>query len=116
MLARLEHGPLPTGFDYQVTTWTFGDDLGMVFLPGEVVVDYALRLKKELDGSRLWITAYSNDLPCYIVNRRILQEGGYEPDSATTVYGLPARLAPGVEDRIIEAVKSLLPASFAAGG
>ena len=26
----------------------------MVFLPGEVVVDYALRLKKELDGQRLW--------------------------------------------------------------
>ena len=115
MLQRLEQGPLPTSIDYQVTTWTFGDDLEMVFLPGEVCVDYALRLKKELDGSRLWITAYANDLPCYIVTRRILQEGGYEPDSALSVYGLPAKLAPAVEDLIVETVKSLVPASLAAG-
>lgn len=115
MLARLESGPLPTALDYQVTGWSFGDDLEMVFLPGEVVVDYALRLRKELDGSRLWITAYTNDLPCYIVSRRILKEGGYEPDSALTVYGLPSKLAPELEDQIIEAVKSLVPASFAAG-
>lgn len=87
----------------------------MVFLPGEVVVDYAVRLKKELDGSRLWITAYANGLPCYIVSRRVLQEGGYEPNSAISVYGLPAMLAPGVEDEIIETVKSLVPASLAAG-
>lgn len=30
----------------------------MVFLPGEVVVDYALRLKRELDRNRLWVNAY----------------------------------------------------------
>ena len=44
-------------------TWTFGDSLAMVFLPGEVVVDYSLRLKSELDAPRLWVTAYANDTP-----------------------------------------------------
>ena len=48
-------GQLRKSFDYPITTWTFGDDLAMVFLPGEVTVDYALRLKRELDGSRLWV-------------------------------------------------------------
>ena len=43
-------GELPASFDYPITTWTFGDDLAMVFLPGEVTIDYALRLKRELDG------------------------------------------------------------------
>jgi neutral ceramidase len=114
-LAQLERGPLPTGIDYPVTTWTFGDDLGMVFLPGEVVADYALRLKRELDGSRLWVTAYANGLPGYIVSRHMFAEGGYEPDYAVMVYGLPAPLAPTVEDQIIETVKSLLPAGYAAG-
>jgi len=89
--------------------------LAMVFLPGEVVVDYALRLKRELDGARLWVTAYANDVPCYIVSRRVLAEGGYEPDYSMIYYGRPTRLSPAVEDKIVEAAKSLLPGSFVAG-
>jgi len=115
MLAQMEQGTLRGELDYQVTTWAFGDDLAMVFLPGEVVVDFALRLKKELDGSRLWVTAYTNDMPCYIVSRRILAEGGYEPDSSLVGYGIPARLSPAVEDLVIEAAKGLVPAGFATG-
>lgn len=115
LLAEADRGrPLPTGIDYSVTAWAFGDDLAMVFLPGEVVVDFAMRLKRELDGTRLWVTAYANDVPCYIVSRRVLAEGGYEPDSSMIYYGRPSRLSPLVEDRVIEAAKSLLPASYAA--
>ena len=92
LLAELDRGrPLPTGIDYSVTAWAFGNDLAMVFLPGEVVVDYALRLKRELDGARLWVTAYANDVPCYIVSRRVLAEGGYEPDFSMIYYGRPGR-------------------------
>ncbi|MCC6124391.1 MAG: neutral/alkaline non-lysosomal ceramidase N-terminal domain-containing protein [Pirellulales bacterium] len=116
LLAELDAGrPLPTSIDYSVTTWTFGDDLAMIFLPGEVVVDYALRLKRELDGRRLWITAYANDVPCYIVSRRVLREGGYEPESSMIYYGKPSRLSPLVEDRIVETAKSLVPKSFLGG-
>ena len=40
-LARLDRGEaLPTTLPYVVQTWTFGDDLAMIFLAGEVVVDY----------------------------------------------------------------------------
>jgi hypothetical protein len=106
---------LPSGIDYAVTAWAFGDDLGIVFLPGEVVVDFALRLKRELDGARLWVTAYANDVPCYIVSRRVLAEGGYEPDSSMIYYDRPSRLSPVGEDRLVEAAKSLLPRSYAAG-
>ena len=79
------------------------------------MVDYALRLKRELDGARLWVTAYANDVPCYIVSRRVLQEGGYEPESSMIYYGRPSRLSPVVEDRIIQTAKSLVPKTFAAG-
>ena len=51
----------------------------MVFLPGEVVVDYALRLKRELDGARLWVTAYSNDVPCYISAAAFWPKGATSP-------------------------------------
>ncbi|MDP6718622.1 MAG: hypothetical protein QGF59_08240, partial [Pirellulaceae bacterium] len=105
-------GALRKSFDYPITTWSFGDDLAMVFLPGEVTVDYALRLKRELDGSRLWVTAYANAMPCYVCSKRMLSEGGYEVDSSMVSYGQPSRLAPEAEDKIIHGVKALVPLAF----
>jgi hypothetical protein len=113
LLQRLDRGEaLSTTVPYRVQTWCFGDELAMVFLAGEVVVDYALRLKWEIDADRLWIAAYSNDVPCYIPSRRILSEGGYEADMSMVFYGHPARFTLEVEDRIIQAVHDLLPAPF----
>jgi hypothetical protein len=85
----------------------------MVFLAGEVVVDYSLRLKREFDSSRLWINAYANDVPCYIPSERILKEGGYEGGGAMVFYDKPTRFAPGLEDKIVDAVHELLPKQFA---
>jgi hypothetical protein len=112
-LARLDRGePLQTDLSYPVQTWTFGNDLAMVFLAGEVVVDYALRFKEEFDADRLWVTAYANDVPCYIPSRRILAEGGYEAESSMILYDRPARLSPSVEGLIAAAVRRLLPTEF----
>lgn len=108
-LARLDRGEtLPTSLPYSVQVWRFGDGFSMVFLPGEVVVDYAQRLKASLANDRLWITAYANDVPCYIPSRRILTEGGYEAESSLWYYDRPARLAPEIEDTIHDAVVHLL--------
>ncbi len=108
-LARLDRGEsLPTTLPYSVQAWRFEDGFSMVFLPGEVVVDYALRLKGELGSDRLWITAYANDVPCYIPSKRILAEGGYEAETSLWYYDRPARLAPETEDRIHSAVVELV--------
>ncbi len=112
-LAKLDRGEtLPTSLPYLVQVWNFGRDLAMVFLPGEVVVDYSLRLKRELDAERLWVNGYSNDVPCYIPSERILQEGGYEGGGSMPIYDRPNRFAPGVENRIIGAVHKIMPADF----
>src|SRR5262249_58837319 len=84
----------------------------MVFLPGEVVVDYSLRLKRELDGLRLWINAYANDAPCYIPSERVLKEGGYEGGGAMVYYDLPGPFRPGLEKKIIDAVHDQLHTHF----
>ena len=113
-LARLDRGEaLQTKLPYFVQTWSFGNELAMVFLAGEVVVDYSLRLKREF-GPRLWMNAYANDVPCYIPSRRILAEGGYEAADAMTFYDRPTTLAPEVEESIISAVHELMPADFPA--
>jgi hypothetical protein len=115
MLERLDRGEtIPTTLPYTIQAWTFGDRLVMVFLAGEVVVDYATRLRQALDVDRLWIVAYANDVPCYIPSRRILAEGGYEADDSMIYYDRPTRFAPEVEDIIVNAVAGLVPDSFAA--
>jgi hypothetical protein len=112
-LARLDRGEsLPTTLPYVVQAWSFGDRLAMVFLAGEVVVDYARRLRSECDPARLWVSAYCNDVPCYIASRRVIGEGGYEVDASMVYYDRPTRLDPEAEDRIIATVHALLPPAF----
>ena len=114
-LARLDRGEkLPTKLPYLVQTWSFGNELAMVFLPGEVVVDYSLRLKHEFDRTRLWVNGYSNDVPCYIPSKRVLDEGGYEGGGAMIYFDRPTKFAGDVEDRIIKAVHELMPKGFLA--
>ncbi|MEQ8786745.1 MAG: neutral/alkaline non-lysosomal ceramidase N-terminal domain-containing protein [Pirellulaceae bacterium] len=112
-LAQLESGrTISDKVPYTISTWTFGDDLAMVFLAGEVVVDYAIRMKSAFDDDRLWITAYANDVPCYIPSKRILREGGYEADFSMVYYGKPTRFAPELEDIILDTTRGLLPVTF----
>jgi len=113
ILRRLDKGErVPSTAAYPVQTWTFGSDLAMVFLGGEVVADYGLRLKRELDASRLWVNAYSNDVAFYVASRRLIPEGGYEVSGSMVYYGQPSSLAEGTEDLIVRTVHDLLPSTF----
>jgi putative membrane-bound dehydrogenase-like protein len=112
-LGRLERGErIRDHIDYTVQTWAFGDSLAIVFLPGEVVVDYAHRLKKDLDGQRLWLNAYANDALCYIPSERVLKEGGYEGGDAMVYYDVPVPFRPGLERQIVAAAKELAGPHF----
>jgi hypothetical protein len=121
ILAQMDAGNLPRQIPYPIQIWRFGRDLTLVGLAGEVGVDYALRLKKELGPERTWVVAYANEVPCYIPSERVLREGGYEAGwdheqgplipsgmGSTIFYGWAAPLASGVEDRIVAAVHALL--------
>ena len=77
------------------------------FLGGEVVVDYSLRIKRNLGSSRTWVSAYCNDVMAYIPSKRVLKEGGYEGATAMIYYGQPAVWSETVEEAIIEAVARL---------
>lgn len=83
---------------YPVQVIRFGDDLTIVALGSEVVVDYSLRLKRDLSGKAIvFVAGYSNDYPGYIPSLRVLKEGGYEaPD-----------YKPVIEDRIVTKVHEL---------
>lgn len=96
---------------YPVQTWALGDQVLWVSLGGEVVIDYLLRLKKDVPTSRaLWVTGYANDVMSYIPSARVLKEGGYEADSSQIYYGMPGKWSPAIEDAIVGKVKELATA------
>lgn len=104
-LARLDRSePLLTAIAYPIQSFVFGDSLHMLFLADEVCVDYALRLKRELDAQRLWVNAYSNDFACYIPSERLAREGGYGGGAEIPYFALPSTLAASLEQQIVDEV------------
>ena len=102
-------GKIPDHYqNYPVQVWRFGDELTWIALGGEVVVDFNLRLKKELPGHKtLWIMGYANDVMSYIPSRRVLNEGGYEAETSQVPYGMPAKWSPSIEDAIVKTAVEL---------
>jgi hypothetical protein len=98
-------GSLPQTYPYPVQAWRLGADLTWLFLGGEVVVEYALRLKSELGPETTWVASYANDVMGYIPSRRVLAEGGYEGGGARIPYGLPAVWDAKIEQQILEAAR-----------
>jgi neutral ceramidase len=88
---------------YPVQSWQIGDQI-LIALGGEVVVDYAIKLKNAW-GNDLFIAAYANDVMAYIPSERVLQEGGYEGNTSMRAYGHPAVWATGIESAIVQEVE-----------
>ena len=110
LLATLKaKGSLDSSYPYPVQAWRLGD-LTWVFLGGEVVVDYSLRLKRNLGSSKTWVSGYCNDVMAYIPSQRVLKEGGYEGGGAMLYYGLPSPWADSAEEDIVGAVARVLGA------
>ena len=106
VLAR--DGRLPEVQPAPVSVWRFGGAFTLVAIGGEVVVDYALRLRKEHAGRRLWVAGYSHDVFGYLPSLRVLREGGYEGGGAMIYYGRPGPFAPPVEELVHGKVRDLM--------
>jgi neutral ceramidase len=104
-----EQGRIPTDYQYLVQVVRLGDQVTMVALSGEVVIDYSLRLKQELNGdAAVWVAGYSNDVFGYVPSLRVLKEGGYEGGGAMQFTTLPGPFAESVESRIVDKVHQLV--------
>jgi hypothetical protein len=103
-----EHGSPPAAYPFPAQVVRFGDDLALIALSGETCVGYALRLRKELKGPRLWIAGFCNDVFAYVPTEQVLAEGGHEGAAAMLPYGWPSPFQTGAEDRVVELTKRLM--------
>ena len=101
-----QDGEIPSKYPYPIQSWKLGNGPLWFFLGGEVVIDYALRLKQELGAGATWVTAYANDVMAYIPSERVLSEGGYEGGGSMVYYGLPSPWKEGLEESIIGEARS----------
>jgi hypothetical protein len=97
-------GQLPGAYPYGVQVWQFGNSLKFIALSGEVVVDYALRLKGQYGWENTWVAGYSNDVFGYTPSARVLREGGYEAINS----GYLAQFSPAIEELIVEKIAKLV--------
>jgi hypothetical protein len=76
-------------------------DIYIVGLPGEVLVEVGLAIKKRAGLDNLFIVTLSNDAIGYVCHGAAYDEGGYEPDTATN-------LAKGAGEIMVEQALELI--------
>jgi hypothetical protein len=103
-------GRVPTAVPFVSQSWRFAQGPDMVFLSGEVCIDYQIRIKRE-HGSKVWPIAYANATPGYIVSRRMLKAGGYEAGNSQFYYGWLRPLKPEVEELVMKSVAAVIGAA-----
>jgi neutral ceramidase len=108
MLKALDEGRLKPSYPYPAQAIAWGSDLALIAFGGEVVVDYALRLKKEYGAEGLIVAGYSNDVMAYIPTRRMLSEGGHEVDYSMVPFGHAARWDGSIEETVMETARGVL--------
>ena len=92
-------------YPYPLQVWHMGDQM-LVNMGGEVVVEYAIKLK-QIFGQDIFVFAYSNDEVAYIPSVTIIEEGGYEGLISQMVYGLPGTWKADIESMIIKEIVRL---------
>lgn len=108
MLEAYNAGNPVESIPYPVQALGFGNGFALLFLSGEVVVDYALRVKREYPAASLLVAGYCNEVQCYIPSLRVLQEGGYEADESMIYYGQPGPFTAEVEESVFKAIRQVM--------
>ncbi len=108
-LKMLDTGqPLPKSVKLPLAAVRLGDDLTFVLMGGEVVVDYARRIKRTYAADHPWTIGYAYEVPCYIPSARLLLEGGYEADYSLVYYGFYGPFEGGIEAQLMSRLDTLL--------
>ncbi|MAX39851.1 neutral/alkaline non-lysosomal ceramidase N-terminal domain-containing protein [Gimesia sp.] len=113
-----ERGGIQTSYAFPLQVIQLGNDLTLAAICGETVVDYSLRLQRELKtgvgntgtGNKepvVWVAGYSNNVFGYLPSLRVLKEGGYEGNRAMIYTSYPGPFAESVEQRVVSTIKDL---------
>jgi hypothetical protein len=98
ILKELEDEPVKT----EVQVLRIGET-ALVGLPGEVFVEYGLKIKRESPFPKTFVIGLANDWIGYVPTARAFEEGGYEPTPARS-----SQLAEEAGEVLVEQALNLL--------
>jgi neutral ceramidase len=108
---RLARGEtLETSYRVPLQVARLGNELLMIFLPGEPVIDWSHNFKQTFSNvaPHIWVSGYCNDMFGYLPTLRVQREGGYEGGRANLWSWLPAPWTDSVEPTVTAAVERLV--------
>ena len=108
MLRGYDEGHPLRRISYPVQAIRLGKDFTVLALGGEVVVEYALRGKKEFPRENLVVAGYSNEVACYIPSLAVMKGGGYEPEFSQIYYGYPGPFSDDIEETVFTAIHKVM--------
>ena len=97
----------PESTTMAMTLLRLAPNLGFLTFNAETVVEYGLYVKRHSGGSILPM-GYTNGMIGYVTTEQQLIEGGYESREAFRYFGMPGPFQPTTEQRILDAVDTLL--------
>ena len=103
ILRRTDDGP------EEVPTWIQAlrvGDLALVGVPGELLVELGLEIKRRSPFAQTMVLELANDSVGYLPPRRAFEEGGYEQESC--------RFRPGTGEQIVDTASNLLDRLYSA--
>jgi len=107
LLSKLDEGEqVELTYPCPIQSVRLGREVLLVAVGGEVVVDYALAVKREFAGPLVWFAGYSNDVFGYLPSLRVLREGGYEAGQAMLYGPLPGPFTETVEEKVMRGIRN----------
>ncbi|HOZ49137.1 MAG TPA: hypothetical protein PLO37_00335 [Candidatus Hydrogenedentes bacterium] len=97
---------LPTAVTLTAHGIRLGEGLRLIGIEGEAVHEWGYFIEDFYSGGTTFPLGYTDGTGLYLPTSRMLPEGGYEVVSSWE-YGLPSRLAPGMEVQVTNALRHL---------
>jgi len=105
------NGADPSGkaLNFPIQLIGLGKETGFITFPGEPVAELAQSILDQVKVARdTFFLGYTNGLKAYLPTRQIVEEGGYEGETAKLVYMLPSAFTTEVEEEITDGVRGLV--------
>lgn len=102
----MKNNRFPRTITIRLSLLTIGQQVAMLFVPGELFTSLGQRFKSILAPRKTIISGFSNGSVGYLPDRQAYADGGYEPHFANFFYDFP-ELLPDVDDVLIEGVQQL---------
>ena len=106
VIDNMKKSEIKSSLPYYISLLRLDDKTCIIGLESEVVSDIGKMIKKILSNQDVITLGYSNSIVCYIPNREVLINGGYESASYITA-GLAGQFYHEVEDIIIGRVAAM---------